>query len=200
MGIRSALLLLLLASTASRAAEVPEGGWLVGVGAGLGMPYGPAQDKLGSPMLLGGQAIFHRRKEWSVGAQLDRLAFKSKGGSRANMTAALAVLRGNIGMDFEKSVPYMLFGVGYSESHADVAAGGEDRGAGPAFCLGLGLDYALAGPLGTGWEVKFQRMSAPLGRLGLTGATVIAFYLRLNFGWGPGGDPFESAPRSLHQN
>ncbi|TPW19142.1 MAG: hypothetical protein FD126_2981 [Elusimicrobia bacterium] len=182
-----ALLLALLLPSTGSCAEVPDGSVVFGVGASAA----PAHKSLGAPFLLGGTALYHARGEYGFGLQVDRIFFKGKAGNKADMTSLLLVNRANIPAGFEEARPYLLFGLGYSESRADVAAGGADRGSGAAFELGGGVDFPLAGPFTYGLELRLLRLLAGLPRIGVAGATVLNVGLRLNFWLGPSANPFD---------
>ena len=187
--MRCALLLaaaFLLASPVR--AEVKDGTWMAGVGAGMGS----GGKGLGAPYVVGGQLLYHPTGAWGYGVQADRFDFKAKAGNKADMTGVLGVVRGNVNMSIGTSemFPYLLFGMGYAMSRADIAAGGDSKGSGFAWCLGGGVEYPVGAGFSVGGELKMERLGSGIPRLGMTGVTAIAALLRLNHWFGQSEDPF----------
>lgn len=174
----------------ARAVEAEDGAAVLGVSAGLGKVQAGASDRLGAPSFLGGQALYFPKGEWGMGLLVDRAEFQDKGSGQADVRSILFVERWNVKNRSEIYLPYFLAGVGYSESQADIAAGGTDRGSGPGFCAGLGTERFLGKRLSLAGEVRYQRAAASLPRMGLSGTTVVHLGLRLNLWISPEEDPF----------
>ncbi|MBI4423902.1 MAG: hypothetical protein HY554_09250 [Elusimicrobia bacterium] len=174
------------ACAASAGTDVADGVWLAGVDAGAGMAFGPARAALGRPLLLGGQLFYHPRGERGLGLQVDRVFFQPKSGGKATATTLLLASRLNARGAFARYLPYLLLGAGYAESGAEVSGGFTDRGSGLALALGVGVERFSTERFSLGLEARLLRASAPLGRLGVSGATLAALTLRLNAWLGPG--------------
>lgn len=189
---RNILAIMLWCSCASAwCVEIQDDTVLMGLDAGVGSPMGGAANAVGMARSVGGQFLYHPIGEWGMGAQVQRIDFKSKGTSKADFSSIMATARPNISGIFEDYLPYMIFGMGYAESRADIP-GGIDRGSGFAFCLGGGIDRPVNRNLSIALEFKLQRLGAPLAKLGLSGVTLMQPLLRLNLWLGPDADPFKS--------
>ena len=90
----------------------------------------------------------------------------------------------------KKVLPYVLLGLGWSESHADLPGGGEDRGAGAAGGIGGGFHKIKDGPISWGVEARLMRAGAGLRHAGVSGMTVFAVTTSLCWRSVPGEDYF----------
>ena len=183
------LLLFRGALAPASAREIADGAWLAGAGGGAAAPMGSAKDAGGSPYLLGGQLVYHQRGDMAWGLQVDRVMFQAKDSKKTDASLLTLVARKNVGNDFEKTLPYLLAGLGYSEAKTQVRGVG-DRGSGPAISLGFGLDRFVAERVTVGGELRFLRAAAPLASLGSGGISAVSLIVRINGVFGPDGDPF----------
>ena len=182
--------LALLPATAG-AAELKDGTWVFGVGGGAGIRAGAAKAKVSTPFLISGYALYAPREEHSWGLNVDRVLFKPKAGNKVDAVALTFVGRAYLSGRFQEVLPYALFGLGYSETHADLAAGGTDRGSGPTFSLGGGFHRVRDSHLSWGGEARLMRLASGLPRLGLGGVTLLALTVSVAWRTDPAANPFE---------
>lgn len=170
--IVASLLLVLLLAGASRAAELKEGTWLLGLGPGGAIATGAAKSKTGPAIAVSGYVLKGNR-ERSWGLSIDRFAFSHKGDVRVGSTSLLFTGRANFVQRNNEVVPYVLGGVGWCEVSADLAGGATDRATGAAFHFGAGFHRIKDSSWSWGVEARLVRAGAGPPRLGVGGLTIL---------------------------
>lgn len=161
------------------------------MGGGAGALSGGAKSKVATPFVVSGYALRAPREEYSWGLAVDRLLFKKKAGNKADATVVTFAGRAYLANKNKEVLPYLLYGLGYSESHAELGVGGSTRGTGASLSLGAGIHRVKDSRLSWDTEARLLRIGAGLPGLGLGGITTLLLTVTATFRTEPAGNPFE---------
>lgn len=142
------------------------------------------------PVLVSGYALYVPRERYSWGLSVDEGLFAAKKGNKLRATVLTFVGRAYVANKNEATLPYALLGVGFSETHADLAGGVSERGSGPAVAVGAGMHRVTDSAFNWAAEARFLRAAAPLRGLGISGPSLLAVTFSLTWRADPSGDPF----------